>query len=53
MNKQLLIIYIIDFVLVNNDMTDKDIKDLVEWMNTLTIEELSEEFLNNIEYLSH
>jgi len=53
MTKEYLITLAINFVLFHNQFYDTDVKGLMEWMDTLAFDELLQEYLDNVEYISH
>jgi hypothetical protein len=53
MTKEYLITLAINFALFHNQIYSTDVKGLMEWMDTLTFDELLAEYLDNVEYISH
>ena len=53
MTKHYLMTLAINFAVFHNQIYGTDVKGLMEWMDTLTFDELLKEYLDNVEYISH
>lgn len=53
MTKYYLITLAINFALFHKQIYESDIKGLLEWMDTLTLDELLQEYLDNVEYITN